>query len=152
MAFGKTTMMGDHLMNSLNKERIRLKCSLCPFTSKDSSLFSEHLIKECVGAKPLLESPVAPEFSRRKRRSDEHNPECDLFALHSDTKRAKTQQVVVFFDRSVEEKANWLAKIVPFISDRNLAVFKKNAIVTSVSVVDETNPSATNSFFDTTKL
>lgn len=152
MAFGKSTLTDNHLMNSLNKERIRLKCSLCPFASKDSALFSEHLIKDCVGAKPLLESPVKPQFPQRKRRSNENNPECSLFALHLDTKRLKTQHVPNFLDKKSDDKANWLSKIVPFISDRNLAVFKKSAIVTSVSVVDGTNETATNGFFETIKL
>jgi hypothetical protein len=151
MAFGKSTLTGDQLMNSLNKERIRLQCSLCSFASKDSAAFSEHLIKACVGAKPMIGSNMKPRCLRRKRHSDEYNSESELFGLHSD-KRLKMQVTAGFFEKATEEKPNWLAKIVPFISDRNLAVFKKSAIVTSVSVVDEMNPSATNNFFKATQL
>jgi hypothetical protein len=152
LPFGKNNLINESPMNSMRKERVRLRCSMCLFATKDPSVFNDHLIKECVGAKPLLGQKNKLGIPRKRELSEDERQEINLFGLHLDVKRFKLQNPRGFFEQDPDKQPNWLSKVVPFIADKNLVVFKKNAIVKSVSIVDETNSSATNDFFSVTKL
>lgn len=150
--FGKNNLDKDHLMNSFNKERIRLRCNFCMFTSRDSAIFNDHLSKECIGAKHFHGQASPLETPRKRELTSDEKCETCLFGVHLDPKRFKYQKFEEFLNEDNQVQTNWLQKVVPFVADKNLAIFKKSAIVKSLSIVDQIGPSATNDFYNITKL